>query len=169
MINIQPGAPSATIDTPIEHLDACHRRIEARLQSLERIATAWPANPAEARAAILTVFRFFDTSGVHHTADEEESFFPRLSGRLDPGEAQFLDVLSHEHERAEGLYKELKVLIATEPIDEARLAALISGFTSLYREHIRQEDSRFPAIARRYLSGPELDAIAAEMKHRRGL
>ena len=31
---IQIGASAATIDTPIEHLMACHRRIEQRLETL---------------------------------------------------------------------------------------------------------------------------------------
>jgi len=31
---IQIGAPSATLDAPVEHLMACHRRIEQRLETL---------------------------------------------------------------------------------------------------------------------------------------
>ena len=72
IVNIGGPAPANTLDSPVEHLLACHRRIE---QKLETLARAVEANHDEALAR---VFHFFDTNGLLHTQDEEESIFPRL-------------------------------------------------------------------------------------------
>jgi ribulose 1,5-bisphosphate synthetase/thiazole synthase len=63
---IQIGASAATIDTPIEHLIACHRRIEQRLETL--INAAGPAGISCAHDLALmgyqvTIFEASETPG----------------------------------------------------------------------------------------------------------
>lgn len=174
MINIRTAPPSATLDSPIDHLNACHRRIEERLQTLERVGPHLVGRTAEALKALEAVFWFFDSSGATHTADEEESFFPRIAAHLTPGEQQFLNELELEHSQAEGIYDTLKSHVAqlTNPPTEtevARYNELAAELCTLYRQHIKNEDSRFPAIAARILTPADLDAISKEMKLRRNL
>lgn len=174
MITIRPHTPAATLDSPIDHLSACHRRIEERLDTIERAGPHLLTNTGEALAAIRAAFRFFDASGAHHTADEEESFFPRLAAHLTPEEHWFLKDLQSEHNQAEAIYADLKTHVAdmaNPPTtqDQFRYSDLAAALCSLYRRHIRNEDARFPAIAARTLSAADIDAISQEMKNRRGL
>jgi len=174
LIDIRPSAPAATLDSPIEHLNACHRRIEARLDTLERAGPHLLSNTAEALTAIRSALRFFDSSGKHHTEDEEASFFPRMAGRLSPDEQLWVEQLENEHARAEALYSELKQHIDNlpdPPIEaaQARYIELAAALCTLYRQHIRNEDARFPSIAARHLSAADLEGISREMKRRRGL
>lgn len=174
MIPIGKAEGGATLNAPVEHLNACHRRIEERLDTLERVIPHLANRTAEAMAAIHAAFRFFDASGTHHTADEEESFFPRMAAGLSPGETEFLQALHEEHQRAERLYSDLKGLVAgmsSPPSgdDVGRYSELARELCGLYRAHIRLEDERFPSIARRVLSSADLEAISGEMKQRRGI
>lgn len=174
MIEIRSSPPAVVSQSPIDHLNACHRRIEERLQTLERIGPHLADKPDEARTALQAVFWFFDSSGATHTADEEDSFFPRLAPHLNPEEQQFLDDLELEHAKAEAIYDELKRHVsnmATPPTETEAAAfnALAAELCTLYRQHIKNEDARFPAIAARVLSVQDLDAISKEMKQRRGL
>lgn len=174
MIQIRTDAPASTLDSPIDHLNACHRRIEERLQTLERVGPHLLDRTAEALTALQAVFWFFDSSGATHTADEEESVFPRLAAHLTPEEQQFLNGLEIEHAQAEAIYDTLKAHVAqlTDPptaAEVARYNALAAELCALYRQHIKNEDARFPAIAARILSPADLDAISREMKLRRNL
>jgi len=67
---------STTLDAPLEHLMACHRRIEERLATLERAGAALESRRDEALGAIRAAFAFMDSNGAIHTRDEEESLFP---------------------------------------------------------------------------------------------
>lgn len=174
MIQIRTVPPQATLDSPIDHLNACHRRIEERLLTLERVGPHLLDKSDEALTALQAVFWFFDSSGATHTADEEESFFPRLAAGLTPEEQQFLNDLELEHAQAEGIYDALKAHVAgmsrpPSSTDVERYNTLAASLCTLYRQHIQHEDSRFPAIAARVLTPASLDAISKEMKLRRGL
>jgi hypothetical protein len=59
---IQIGASAATIDSPIEHLVACHRRIEQRLDTLINAAGHVDDDRAGALAGIAKSLHFLDTS-----------------------------------------------------------------------------------------------------------
>jgi hypothetical protein len=85
MITLNARADAAaTLDQPLEHLTACHRRIEQRLDTLERVVPFLRTRRDEALQAIRNAFAFLDGSGVRHTQDEEGSIFPRLRDRLTP-------------------------------------------------------------------------------------
>src|SRR5579883_1576389 len=113
---IKIGQKPATIDRPIEHLTACHRRIEDRLATLERagelLESPDETAKAEAMQAITSAIRFLDSSGVMHTVDEESSLFPRLLPRLDSGERDYVESLERQHREVDQAYAELKAAIA---------------------------------------------------------
>jgi hemerythrin-like domain-containing protein len=166
---IKIGQKPATIDRPIEHLTACHRRIEDRLATLER-AGEWLAlqdetKKTEALQAIASAVRFLDSSGVMHTVDEESSLFPRLLPQLDPAERDYVESLERQHREVDQAYAELKSAFDARDLDRYRAAA--ARVAGLYREHIASEDRVLTAMATRHLSAADLDAIAAEMRARR--
>ncbi|MEZ5356990.1 MAG: hemerythrin domain-containing protein [Bryobacteraceae bacterium] len=167
-----PRAPEMT-DDPIEHLSACHRRVEQRLQTLARAGSAFASQRDEALRAIDAAVHFFATNGVLHTADEEESVFPRLAPKLEPAEREVIEALERDHETAAGLHAELDVLVQRlrgDPAGEAPVEAYLEcvrRLTALYARHIAVEDSQVAALARSRFSEPELAAIHAEMKQRR--
>lgn len=173
---IQIGAPSATLDAPVDHLLACHRRIEQRLDTLTAAADHLQNDRQRALDAILKSLHFLDSNGAMHTADEEESLFPRLRPKLTVDEVGFLDSLEHQHVQAEAIYAELQLLVGR--ISEQRpvtadLAAeyreCATRLRTLYREHIESEDTILTPIARRTLSPGELAEVSAEMRRRRAL
>lgn len=171
---IKIGQANATIDTPIEHLMACHRRIEDRLSTLERAGNHLVKDPQAALEAIRKSITFLDSSGALHTEDEEASVFPRLRPRLSPEEQHYLDSLEEQHREAESVFLELKEIAAEMAASPDRARALESGFRELaarlsavYRPHIQSEDEILTQMARRTLDEAQLEAITAEMRARR--
>ena len=169
---IQIGQPLATIDSPVEHLMACHRRIEERLATLQRAGDSLGADQPAALEAIRKSILFLDSSGALHTRDEEESLFPRLRPRLTPEESQFLDELESQHQAAESVFAELKqvasqLAAAHSPALESRYQHLAARLSALYLPHIQSEDKLLTPLARRTLTKDQLSAISDEMKARR--
>jgi len=177
-INATPGGMvNATLDQPIDHLLACHRRIEERLEILERATDHLPLRNEEALEAIRNCFRFLDSNGAWHTADEEESIFTRLRGLLPEKDYPFLSGLEDDHRQAELVYKELKDRF--ESLSDSVLAYAadsLAGFreqvgrlSELYRNHIAAEEASLLGMARAVLNEEQLSVISREMKARRGL
>jgi hemerythrin-like domain-containing protein len=165
---IRIGEPHATLDQPLEHLTACHRRIEQRLDTLVNAADHFAEDPAEALAAIGRCLHFMDTNGALHTIDEEASLFPRLHDRLTAEELRFIQNLEAEHAMAEQLYQTLKALIPTlheNTLPQYRECA--ARLRELYRNHIRSEDTRLSPLAARLLPEADLREISREMRQRR--
>ena len=175
LVRLGSNEQGSTLDRPLDHLLACHRRIEERLDTLWRVIPHLNAKRGEAMAAISAALHFFDTNGVWHTADEEESLFPRLAGRLTNEETALLQSLDSDHRRAESLHLELAQVVASmaaeDPISndlQDQYALLVADLVSLYRRHIDTEDTQLQAIGSR-LGSDALAEIAREMKARRGL
>jgi hemerythrin-like domain-containing protein len=156
----------ASLDRPMDHLMACHRRIENRLATLQRAADAIESDAPAARAALESAFRFFETSGVQHTEDEEHSLFPRLRPLLSREDLEFLDALERQHVQANALFPEVKRALDGPPqVFRAKVARLVD----LYRDHIAAEDAMLQPLALAHLKPEDVKEIAAEMKRRRGL
>jgi hemerythrin-like domain-containing protein len=166
---IQIGASAATIDTPIEHLMACHRRIEQRLETLIHAAGHLENNRTAALEAIRKSFEFLDTSGALHTEDEEASLFPRLRPKLSSSEVAFVDSLEAQHVKAGALYSQLKKREAmlTDAHSIASYLECATRLRALYRDHIRAEDEILTALARKSLGDLEISEISEEMRARR--
>src|SRR6476620_8841020 len=125
MIQIQSNIAPPAVEGPIDHLQACHRRIENRLDTLERAGEHLEDLFEESLLAIFNSLRFMDTSGVRHTVDEEESVFPRLRNSLSEEQIQYLDQLESQHREVDKLYGSLKEAVSQlqrEPNPERILA-----------------------------------------------
>lgn len=164
------AAPSP--DNVEEFLMACHRRIEQRLDALERAAGAVETSREEALAAFESAFRFLDSSGALHTEDEEDSVFPRLRARMEAGERIFLAELEHDHAEAGMIYRRLRTLVdraARGDTDGQAIRGAVEELAALYRKHIASEDTALTESVRRLLTPSDREAIAAEMRARRAL
>lgn len=170
---LRGSVATSTLDRPIEHLAACHRRIEKRLSTLERAGSSLDAHRDQALAAIQESLRFFSTAGVLHTEDEEQSLFPRLLPRLSESERQIVAALETEHQAAQALHAELDSLVArlqSEPLTPSvveQFRNCVSRLSTLYQRHIALEDSTVAELSRNHLSAEQLAGISAEMKRRR--
>jgi hemerythrin-like domain-containing protein len=165
-----PSENPSTLDSPLDHLMACHRRIEERLATMERAAAHLDDRREEALTAFENAFRFMESSGALHTADEEESLFPRLAELVQPGERGYLEGLEHDHAEAERIYAELKEAVAAARsggVSRVTVEELAGKLAALYRRHIESEDRVLQAYAKEHLTPEHLAAIAAEMKKRR--
>ena len=166
---------------PIGMLGDCHRRIERFLNALLTVATGAKGGPLtnEQQAALSTGLRYFREAAPKHTADEEESLFPRLS-RLDRPDLQPLlekiDSLQQDHECAERSHREVDrlgqlwlAIGKLSPQDAETLATVLTQLTALYRRHIAMEDMEVFPFAAQALASSERHAIGSEMAARRGL
>ena len=175
---VQIGVKTHNFTDPTGLLSDCHRRIEIFLSMLKAVAQDIDHFPTEeTRRALEAALRYFGQSAPKHTADEEESLFPRLRQRHHPEiQAAFsrLEQLEEEHRWAAPLHAEVDRLGATylatgnlssSEVDGFRKA--VASLASMYKQHISVEDSVVFPLAARVLSRGEKMAIAEEMAIRR--
>ncbi len=175
---VQIGAKTHSFAEPTGLLSDCHRRIEMFLASLERVAEMIDRPLADdARASLDASLRYFREAAPKHTADEEQSLFPRLRS-IDDARVkraiETLDPLEQDHRRADALHANVDELGrrglehgSLEAEDAHRFRRDVAELASIYKEHIRIEDEMVFPIAGDVLSQPEKAAIAAEMAARR--
>ena len=72
---------------PLRQMAQCHEKIAAHLARLDALAAAGDGARAELEAALPAMVRWFETNGLRHRMDEEESLFPRLAARFEDCEA----------------------------------------------------------------------------------
>jgi len=175
---------AVSIQDPLQHLVACHERIEERLQTLERVSGRLRSDSEEkrqeAREALDKALEFLETMGTLHTQDEEQSVFPRLlaNGRDEgPMLMELTSMLEGQHREKEAVFKKLLDHVAAFPPAPAppseQQASLFEGFVAqlagLYRPHIMIENQRLIPLSTEYLHEPDLEQIREEMRNRRGL
>ncbi len=176
---IQIGAQTHSFSEPTKLLSDCHRRIEMFLKVLQAAAEHCerPLTQDE-RTSIATALRYFREAAPKHTADEEESLFPRLR-QMDHAEMQFelgrLKTLEEDHRRAAPLHARVEKLghhyleIGPLPASQAEeLRASLATLTAMYRQHIDVEDSVVFPLASQLLSPEQKKSVGQEMAARRG-
>jgi hemerythrin-like domain-containing protein len=177
---VQIGARAASFTDPTSLLSDCHRRIEMFLNVLQEVATVADCPlTGEARKSLDTALRYFREAAPKHTADEEESLFPRLRRVEDPavaGVVRRLEPLEEDHRRVAPLHARVDLLgqqwlkigsLTPEEAEEFR--ALVAELAATYDEHIHVEDSVVFPLAARLLSSEEKVAIGREMAGRRNV
>ncbi len=168
----EKSTPSS--DEPLETLQACHRRIEAHLRALERLASEpeRPAADAEGRAAARLVLDFFDTAAALHQQDEDGDFFPLLRecaaerGRVEI--AALIDEIEREHESMEALWRRVRAGLSR--FGEG--GGLLDGeevlrFAWLYRRHMDTESAALLPFAKEALDPSARSALGDRMARRR--
>jgi hemerythrin-like domain-containing protein len=177
---VQIGAKAHPFADPTGLLSDCHRRIEMFLGTLEGVASVIDCPlTEETRAALECALRYFREAAPKHTADEEESLFPRLRQMFHPdlySAIEKLKPLENEHLLAGSLHAEVEELgqhclesgsLSSTEADAFRKA--IVSLVSMYKQHISIEDDLVFPLAKRLLSVADKAAIANEMVARRKL
>jgi hemerythrin-like domain-containing protein len=177
---VQIGSNLHSFSNPTGMLSDCHRRIEMFLGSLQAVAQVLDhLLEEEAKGALATALRYFREAAPKHTADEEESLFPRMRQSHNP-EIQSaltrLEALENDHRWAVPLHAEVERLgqkcLANGSLSQAETESFrkaVSSLAALYQQHIRVEDDLiFPAAAK-FLSSSEQADIAEEMAARRSV
>lgn len=132
----------------------------------------------EQRAAAEISLRYFREAAPKHTADEEESLFPRLRASQNQSAKELLNIdhLHTDHVTAEKNHRAVDelfrhwltdgVLAAGEFI---RLTSLLQSLRDIYAQHIKEEETHVFPNAAKLLSTGDLQAVGSEMAKRRGL
>lgn len=175
---VQIGATTHNFSDPTGLLSDCHRRIEMFLGMLTAVAEVIDRPPTEdTTRAMESALRYFGQAAPKHTADEEESLFPRLRQIQDAEiQAAFsrLEELEKEHLWAAPLHAEVERLgarylstgsLSSQEVGEFRSA--VRDLAAMYKRHISVEDEFVFPLAARVLSDAEKSAIAEEMAGRR--
>lgn len=175
------ATPDHGFDDPIGLLGDCHRRIENFLGVLSRVAETSGDEPLppDHRRALETALRYFREAAPRHTADEEESLFPRLRASGDDAARlalAALDTLEADHAAATRLHDEVDELGARwlaagtlHAEDRARFQQRCEELQRIYATHIEAEDRLVFPAARRVLAPGAITEIGREMARRRGL
>jgi hemerythrin-like domain-containing protein len=171
--------PDHDFDEPLGLLSDCHRRIEHFLRVLIAVdaEAAGGALTETRRVALEGAVKYFTLAGPKHTADEEESLFPRLRGSSDPVAIEALALverLERDHDQAEKHHAAIESLVrlwiaddGLPPSQAADLREHLGCLQTLYERHIAVEDKElFPAAAR-VLDAATLRDIGCEMAARR--
>ena len=166
-------------EAPFALLSECHRRTEGFLSVLLTVADNRRGGTlAETDREILSAgLHYFRTATPRHSADEEQSLFPRLRSSADPhakAAIRIVERLEADHRVAEDHHDAVEALglrwlrQGTLPAGDARaLREHLVALERLYRRHIAVEDQDLFPIARRLLAPAELGAIDHEMATRR--
>jgi len=166
-------------DQPIELMMDCHRRIEDFLDVLQNVAARYTDQPldTQGREALETAMNYFRSAAPRHTADEEQSLFPRMREVDSPQVKQAMaeiDRLESDHRKAEAAHARLDELgrqwladgtLSGDPLAEFR--GLLDELATAYGEHIPIEDQSVFVLAKRVLDDEQLQAVGEEMRQRR--
>ena len=177
---VQIGAKTHHFTDPTGLLSDCHRRIETFLSTLAAVADAvnQPLSEHTARS-LQAALKYFREAAPKHTADEEESLFPRLRECNDPevvSALRALDILERDHDTVSPLHAEVERLgaqyvamgsLSASDCDTFRTA--VKKLQSMYADHIRVEDAVIFPLAARVLSHEAKTVIAGEMAGRRNV
>jgi hemerythrin-like domain-containing protein len=175
--------PQAGFSEPIELLSDCHRRIEHFLDVIGRVVeqTGGGALDDSQHAALKTALRYFVEAAPRHTADEEQSLFPRMriaaqsDERIREAMAK-LDELEADHQAADELHAEVNQWCERwlevgklAPAQTKRLTTVLELLESLYGRHIHVEDHEVFPLAAQAMDQAVLRQVGQEMALRRGL
>jgi hemerythrin-like domain-containing protein len=173
--------PESGFDDPMGLMTDCHRRIERfldTLRSVARNAADRELTDEEARA-VGTALTYFRDAAPRHTADEEDSLFPRLRGAPSSDVISMLpevSALNADHEIAAMLHQSTDTTFRRwlqgrklDPRESQQLQADLRSLCQLYKKHIAVEESIVFPLARRILNSSAQLAMGEEMKCRRGM
>jgi len=177
-MGIQIGAkPDKGFDDPIGMLKDCHRRIEQFLHVLCLVVERAPGRPLteDEAAAVKSALTYFKVGGQRHTADEEESLFPRMRAEQNGAAAlKEIEALETDHRQADDLHVAVEKLytlwlegraLSAEEFQQLRIAT--ERLKQLYEGHIRIEENLVFPRAAEGLDRQTIRQIGEEFRARR--
>jgi hemerythrin-like domain-containing protein len=175
---VQIGARVSGFSDPTELLSDCHRRIEMFLRSLEAIAARSDQELSdEMRRSLDLALRYFREAAPKHTADEEESLFPRVRKLEHPelkAVQEKMEALELDHRWSEPLHTLVDGL-GSKYLEQGRLSHeevrrfrdTMRLLSAMYQRHIEVEDRQVFPVVNRVLSQEQKTQIGKEMASRR--
>jgi hemerythrin-like domain-containing protein len=176
------GAKAAgDFSNPIELLSDCHRRIERFLRVLVTVAQQAQGGPMtrQQQQEWVRALDYFRNAAPRHTADEEESLFPRLRQidlpqirealvNMQQLEGDHLQA-AEWHDRVEELGRRWLAEGRLTPQETASISDALTCLSKLYERHIALEDQSVFPLAASVLPHSEKAGMGVEMAQRRGL
>jgi hemerythrin-like domain-containing protein len=166
-----PAAPG--FDDPLEMLQACHGRITAQCDTLQRLVAHLQiqGNDEQAGQAARAILRYFDTAGQYHHQDEEQDLFPALLASSDPSAAAHIERLLGEHTQMNDAWRALRPLLLAIAEDHADTldSGVAAHFIDCYARHIVFENGTLLPLAQTLLDDAALQRIGRNMAARRGV
>lgn len=179
-MSIQIGQKQESdFNNPLGMLSDCHRRIEQFLNTLIRICEKLEGGfltPANA-TALEKALQYFREAAPKHTADEEDSLFPRLrSLGASRSALRCMEGLEEDHEVAERAHQAIDKLgrcwLERGTLGDVELLEMrqaLKRLAGLYARHIEIEDQQLFPLAARVLAADQLAEVGREMAERRGV
>lgn len=162
--------PAPDFSDPLGLLMACHKRMLAHCDTLDRIGERLASSGVDqdVRDAARQVYRYFATAAKLHHQDEEQDLFPMLV-RTSLKIAETIHHLKQDHQRMETLWQELEPLLTgIEKIESpAQFTITATEFAQLYRSHIERENEFILSTAQHLLSAQQLNKLGRAMADRR--
>ena len=176
---VQIGQKESDFSNPLGLLSDCHRRIERFLEVLIRLADQAGASPLgqPEREALEKSLAYFRTSAPKHTADEEDSLFPRLRQLESARESlTCLAELENDHQSAardhdfvDSVGREWLQAGTISPGQKSGLREALARLSRMYQRHIAIEDRELFPLAGRVLPPDQLAEVGREMAERRAV
>ena len=175
-----PGhrAPAVGLEAPFEMLVACHERVQRSLALMWRLQQHLidKGLDNDARQAARDVMRYFDLAAPLHHQDEELHVFPPVLAGPDVALHAVVRQLQQDHRQMEQAWTQARDVLHTiadgtastwQALTPAQTAAL-DHFTSLYGQHIQNEESIVYPAAQAVVQADHLQAMSQDMMLRRG-
>jgi hemerythrin-like domain-containing protein len=164
---------------PLGLLSDCHRRIERFLAVLIKISQKRNGGtiPPEERTSLETALTYFRNSAPKHTADEEDSLFPRMRSSEEAAAAREClarlegdhVTASQDHQIVDSLGRVWLDQGALTSEQAGELNSALERLGVLYARHIAIEDNELFPLAGRMLDATQLSQVGQEMAQRRGV
>ena len=169
---------------PLGLLSDCHRRIEKFSEQIIRVCETarGGALNANQREALETALRYFRQAAPLHTADEEDSLFPRLRASAQKGDTTaqsaitVIECLEADHDAADERHAVIDASgvrwlenNTLNEYDAAQLQDEARNLRAFYAAHIAVEDKQLFPLAEQVLAAKTTETIGREMASRRGL
>jgi len=176
---VQIGRKESDFTNPLGLLSDCHRRIERFLEVVIQVAgrAGGASLTQQEREALEKALAYFRNSAPKHTADEEDSLFPRLrkSGSAEAELACLAELeddhqaASRDHELVDMIGREWLAAGTLTAEQVGRLVEALERLSNTYRRHIAIEDHQLFPLAARVLPPDQIAEVGQEMAERRGV
>ncbi|MBB5020430.1 hemerythrin-like domain-containing protein [Chitinivorax tropicus] len=163
-------------DEPIAMLEACHGRVRAFCDTLQRLAKYLPEHGADIQAqqAAKNILRYFDVAAPKHHADEELDLFPALLTKLGPRDdveanrlREVIGSLLQEHTVLHGLWQQLRPALLHIAAGEQVELPAVKLFANTYCTHADREEQLVFNFATDTLDAATLSQLSQSMTARR--
>ncbi|MBU0688164.1 MAG: hemerythrin domain-containing protein [Gammaproteobacteria bacterium] len=173
MIKDLLGTAAPAFDDPLEMLYACHDRICAQSDTLDRLVAHLlvQGNDEQSAQAARAILRYFDTAGQHHHQDEEQDLFPMLIASGNAEAAEYVARLLAEHKILDAAWRDLRpqLIDIEQGMADAIDADIAAHFIAGYARHIKFENETMLPLAATLLNEAQVQQLGQNMAARRGV